>query len=198
METEKRLPRFVTKVMRFNYVIWREEGKKLHYPIRVGLFTLCPGDKIDCKNIGDDINRRLREIMSLKLEAEKSGHGKSLIECSGEEKVNRRFTFPQPLNEHPWINLDRLLERMCLAFRMQANSILSSCSLEEMTLTLKAKKQSLHLKPKNLSLERFSPIPLKLYILRTLTMSILNSPNTPFPTPATLSLFTAMFKMDSW
>ena len=46
-------------------IIWSEGRgeRKLHYPIRAGLFTLCPGDKICCKNTGNDINRRLREII---------------------------------------------------------------------------------------------------------------------------------------
>ena len=46
-------------------IIWSEgrEERELHYPIRAGLFTLCPGDKICCKNTGNDINRRLREII---------------------------------------------------------------------------------------------------------------------------------------
>ena len=60
METEKRLPRFVRKVMKFNYMIWGVGGS-YSTPITAGLFTLCPVDKICCKNVGNDISRSLRE-----------------------------------------------------------------------------------------------------------------------------------------
>lgn len=84
----------VMKVMKFNYMIWREEKIKTVLPITAGLFTPCPVDKICCKNIGNDINSSLREIIRvLSWRQKEASTERASYNAQGKKRYKRQFLF---------------------------------------------------------------------------------------------------------